>query len=83
MLMHPEIQRKAHAEMDRVLGGDRMPEFADQDYMPYLTAIYKEVCVMPAEMRYSEVLLRVSGSALPSSSSTWYVDRQCATRFLS
>lgn len=83
MVMHPEVQRKAHAEMDRVLGGGRIPEFADQDSMPYLTAIYKEVCAILAEMRYSDVLLRFSGSSLPSSSSTWYIDRQCATRFLS
>lgn len=45
MLLCPDVQRKAHAELDRVVGRDRFPEFSDQAAMPYLTAICKEVRV--------------------------------------
>lgn len=45
MVMHPEIQKKAQEEMERVVGGDRFPEFSDQQAMPYLTAVCKEVSV--------------------------------------
>ena len=41
--MHPEIQRKAQAEIDRVVGSDRFPTFADQPDLPYVDAVVKEV----------------------------------------
>jgi len=41
--MHPEVQRKAQAEVDRVIGSDRFPTFADQPSLPYLDALAKEV----------------------------------------
>ena len=43
MMMHPEIQRKAQAEIDRVVGSDRFPTFADQADLPYVDAVVKEV----------------------------------------
>ena len=43
MLMHPEVQRKAQEELDRVVGRDRLPEFEDRDSLPYLDALTKEV----------------------------------------
>ena len=43
MAMHPEMQRKAQAELDRVVGGDRMPTFQDRESLPYLNALLKEV----------------------------------------
>lgn len=43
MLNHPEEQRKAQEELDRVVGRDRMPTFQDQDDLPYISAIVKEV----------------------------------------
>ena len=43
MVMHPEIQRKAQAEIDRVIGNDRFPTLADQANLPYIDAIAKEV----------------------------------------
>ena len=42
MILFPEIQRKAYEELDRVVGKDRLPEFADKASTPYLTAICKE-----------------------------------------
>ncbi|EJD42955.1 cytochrome P450 [Auricularia subglabra TFB-10046 SS5] len=42
MVLHPETQAAAQAELDRVLGG-RLPEFADRDTLPYVNAILLEV----------------------------------------
>ena len=43
MMMYPEIRRKAQAEIDRVIGSDRFPTFADQANLPYVDAVAKEV----------------------------------------
>ncbi|GJE94427.1 cytochrome P450 [Phanerochaete sordida] len=42
MLLHPDAQRKAQAELDVVLGGRRLPDFADRDSLPYLEAVLLE-----------------------------------------
>ena len=41
--MHPEAQRKAQAEIDKVVGNDRFPTLADQSNLPYTDALVKEV----------------------------------------
>lgn len=43
MMLHPEVQRKAQAEIDRVVGKDRLPDFADRDNLPYVEAVVKEL----------------------------------------
>lgn len=43
MVLHPEVQAKAQAELDRVVGPDRLPQVADRDALPYLTAVMREV----------------------------------------
>ena len=43
MMIHPEFQRKAQEEIDRVIGNDRFPTLADQADLPYVDAIVKEV----------------------------------------
>ena len=43
MVLHPEVQRKAQAEVDRVIGGDRLPTLADQPNLPYVDALVQEV----------------------------------------
>ncbi|KAI0743502.1 cytochrome P450 [Daedaleopsis nitida] len=42
MAMHPEVQRKAQAELDAVVGPDRLPEYGDREALPYVNAIAKE-----------------------------------------
>ncbi|KAI0594821.1 cytochrome P450 [Biscogniauxia sp. FL1348] len=42
MMSHPEIQRKAQEEIDRVIGTDRLPAFSDRDNLPYVEAVVKE-----------------------------------------
>jgi cytochrome P450 len=41
MALYPEVQKKAQAELDQVLGG-RLPEFNDRPNLPYINAILKE-----------------------------------------
>ena len=43
MLLYPEVQKKAQEELDRVVGTDRLPTFADRDNLPYLEALVSEV----------------------------------------
>ncbi|KAH9162257.1 cytochrome P450, partial [Lactarius sanguifluus] len=43
MTLYPEVQRKAQAEIDRVIGTLRLPDFSDQDALPYVQAVFKEV----------------------------------------
>ncbi|KIJ32959.1 hypothetical protein M422DRAFT_183844, partial [Sphaerobolus stellatus SS14] len=42
MILFPEVQKKAQAELDDVIGSDRLPEFGDKSALPYTVAIYKE-----------------------------------------
>lgn len=42
MVTSPEVQAKAHAELDRVIGRDRLPDLDDRDSLPYIDAICKE-----------------------------------------
>ena len=43
MVLYPEVQRKAQAEIDQVVGNSRLPDFLDQDALPYVQAVLKEV----------------------------------------
>ena len=43
MTLHPEAQRKAQDELDRVIRRDRLPTFADRPNLPYVDALVKEV----------------------------------------
>jgi len=43
MTLHPEVQRKAQAEIDTVVGTSRLPTFEDRTSLPYVEAIYREV----------------------------------------
>ncbi|KAL0060282.1 hypothetical protein AAF712_012945 [Marasmius tenuissimus] len=40
---HPDIQKKAQIEIDRVIGRDRMPTFQDIPQLPYLSALVTEI----------------------------------------
>ena len=43
MALNPHVVKKAQAELDRVVGGERLPDFSDQEDLPYISAIGKEV----------------------------------------
>ena len=42
MALYPEIQKKAQAEIDAVVGPYRLPDFYDRPSLPYINAIVKE-----------------------------------------
>lgn len=43
MVLHPEVMHKAQAEIDSVIGRERLPGFADKERLPYVSAIVKEI----------------------------------------
>jgi cytochrome P450 len=42
MVLYPEVQAKAQAEIDRVVGKNRLPDFDDRSALPYLDAVLRE-----------------------------------------
>ncbi|KAI9445683.1 cytochrome P450 [Lactarius psammicola] len=42
VLAYPEVQNKAHAELDEVVGSARPPTFADLPSLPYIRAMVRE-----------------------------------------
>ena len=42
MVIDPVIQARAQAELDTVIGPNRLPDFTDRDKLPYLQAIIME-----------------------------------------
>jgi cytochrome P450 len=42
LLLHPQIQKKAQAEIDSVVGTDRLPSFEDRDQLPYIERLIQE-----------------------------------------
>ncbi|XP_042882708.1 cytochrome P450 2C15-like [Penaeus japonicus] len=40
---HPEIQKRVHEELDRVVGRDQLPSFSQMDQLPYTLATIHEV----------------------------------------
>ncbi|KAG1864134.1 cytochrome P450 [Suillus subalutaceus] len=42
MVLNPEVQAKAQAEIDLVVGKDRLPNFDDRPALPYVEAILRE-----------------------------------------
>ncbi len=43
MLLFPVAMQKAQAELDAVIGRDRVPTFEDRKDLPYIRALTKEV----------------------------------------
>ncbi|KAF2462457.1 O-methylsterigmatocystin oxidoreductase [Lineolata rhizophorae] len=40
---YPEVVAKAHEELSRVVGDDRSPSFGDENQLPYIRSIVKEI----------------------------------------
>jgi cytochrome P450 len=43
MTLYPEVQAKAQAEIDTVIGTGRLPSARDRDQLPFVDALVKEV----------------------------------------
>ncbi|KAI0697258.1 cytochrome P450 [Cytidiella melzeri] len=50
VMLNPEVQSKAQAEIDSVVGRDRLPGFEDRDALPYVQ------CVVHETMRWQPVV---------------------------
>ncbi|KAG2154174.1 cytochrome P450 [Suillus bovinus] len=42
MVLNPDVQAKAQAEIDGVVGKDRLPDFSDRPALPYIDAVLRE-----------------------------------------
>lgn len=42
MLKNPEVQARAHAELDFIIGKEQLPTFSDMHSLPYIMIIVKE-----------------------------------------
>lgn len=40
---HPQVRARAHEELSRVVGDNRLPTFEDEAHLPYIRAIVKEI----------------------------------------
>ena len=43
MFLSPDIQKRAQAELDSVIGRERLPTFEDRPMLPFVDAVCKEV----------------------------------------
>ncbi|RXW19452.1 hypothetical protein EST38_g6407 [Candolleomyces aberdarensis] len=43
MMVNPEAQKKAQAEVDSVVGSERLPSITDRSSMPYVRSVFTEV----------------------------------------
>jgi cytochrome P450 len=43
MVLYPEVQKRAQEEIDSVLGHGHLPQFGDEDALPYVKAVLHEV----------------------------------------
>ncbi|KAF8416327.1 cytochrome P450 [Boletus edulis BED1] len=43
MVLYPEVQAKAQAELDSVTGNGRLPQFDDRASLPYIDAVLHEL----------------------------------------
>ena len=68
MVENPHVWKRAQADIDALVGKDRLPEFHDRPSLPYVDAIFREVLrwkpVLPLgtfwkAVSLSEVLLNI------------------------
>lgn len=57
MLHYPAVMKNAQAEIDSVVGPERMPDFKDFDALPYIRAVIKETmrwrCIVPVSVPHA------------------------------
>lgn len=70
MINYPDVQRKVHAELDAVIGTDRLPTLQDRPKLTYFFAVLKEVMRMRIVSpvlapHYCSEDIKVGGYVLP------------------
>lgn len=77
MTLFPDVQKKAQAQIDAVIGVDRLPTFADRGSLPYVEAVVKEVLrwhtVTPLGNAYDPCGVPV----IPFHSWAWFRNASC------
>ncbi|KAG6330774.1 hypothetical protein ID866_8315 [Astraeus odoratus] len=72
MTLYPHVMKKAQAELDVVVGTERLPTFADRPSLPYLEALFTELlrwhCPAPMTMRCTRVDDTYEGHFIPAGS---------------
>ena len=43
MILHPDTMKRAQAQIDQVVGRDRLPAFTDLEDLPYIQAVVREI----------------------------------------
>ena len=43
LVLYPQVQKRAQAELDAVIGRDRLPTLDDRPRLPYIEALCKEL----------------------------------------
>ena len=51
MVKHPDVQRRAQKEIDRVVGDSHLPDLNDRQDLPYIEAVYRELLRHTPPMR--------------------------------
>jgi hypothetical protein len=59
---YPDIQARAHAELDRVVGRNRLPTVEDQQDLPYLRAIIKACIIAFTDVELIIMIYRKSNA---------------------
>lgn len=62
MALHPEVVERAQAEIDQVIGSERLPTLEDRGKLPYIDCIVREVyryvlTVCPMNMAHTSLTL--------------------------
>lgn len=62
MTLYPEAQKRAQAELDSVIGRDRLPTIQDKAHLPYMECLTKEIhrihpvaCLLPRSTRVEDL----------------------------
>jgi cytochrome P450 len=65
LLLFPEVQERAQAELDSVVSRDRLPTYDDKPRLPYIEAMSKEL------LRWHIVTPLGAGSPLSLTAPSW------------
>ena len=66
LILFPEVQKRAQAELDSVISRDRLPTYDDKPRLPYIEAMSKEL------LRWHMVTPLGAGSPLLSTAPSWW-----------
>ena len=68
MALYPEVQKKAQAEIDAVVGQNRLPDFHDRPSLPYINAVVKESSRWNLVLPFGRPFVIIFNTTIPTSS---------------